>query len=114
MRAFLPVLAYSALIFWASSLPSLAPPSEVPHLDKVAHLLEYGFLGVLLTRAWLHLDMKRGGLIIVLTVLVGGVFAAFDETWQGYVGRQMSVADWGADVCGLLVASIGWTRQRVL
>ena len=111
MRAFLPIFAYAALIFWMSSLPAMGS-QQVPHLDKLFHLIEYGLMGVLLTRAWMHLGVMRTAFIMILTVTVGGTLAGLDEIWQGQVGRNMSWADWGADLLGLLLASLTWSRLR--
>ena len=56
MRAWLPVAAYMALIFYFSSLPH--PEEKLPRFlfealgDKLLHMIEYAVLGVLCYRAF--------------------------------------------------------------
>jgi VanZ family protein len=103
-RRWIWVVGYVGLIFALSSIPRLAPPSGIENADKLAHFLEYFGLGVLLARGWM--GSSRTGSTLrswVLAVVVGAIIAALDETYQGTVGRQRSVADWGADTVGLIV-----------
>ena len=72
-------------------------------LDKAAHFLFYGFLGILACVGW-----KRAGrwppllVPIALALLVGAV----DEVHQSTVpGRSPDVYDWFADTAGILIAS---------
>ena len=102
----LPVAAYAALIFTLSSVPQLAPPTGVNHIDKLAHFLEYGILGALLARAFGHtLPGGRSLFHAALAVAMGGAVAAADEVYQGTVGREQDLADWAADMVGLVVAA---------
>ena len=113
MRAFLPVIAYAAFIFWLSSLPP-SGAATLPHLDKVLHLGEYGVMGVLLARAFMHMGLSRALPVLALTVVVGAVLAGLDEAWQGTVGREQSWLDWVADVAGLAAAGLLWPRLKRL
>lgn len=109
----LPVVAYVALIFTLSSVPQLAPPTGVDHIDKVAHFLEYGFLGALLVRALRStLPGWRSLFHAVLAVMAGGALAVADEVYQGTVGRNQDAADWAADMAGLIVAAAVFTAVR--
>jgi len=104
-RTWLPPAVYAALIFYLSSIPDLAPPVDVSNADKVAHFLEYGGFGLLLFRAaWLQWRPRARTLAPLFTLGVGAAAAALDEIFQGTVGRNRSVADWGADVLGLAFA----------
>jgi len=109
----IPVVAYAGLIFGLSSIPDLPTPTSTDHLDKVAHFFEYGILGVLLIRAS-NRTLRRATLWVhvPLMVVIGAVLAALDETYQGTVGREQSLADWGADVAGLVAVAVIYVGGR--
>ena len=44
----LPVIVYLSLIFSGSSIHGDMIPTLFPYMDKIAHLLEYSLLGLLL------------------------------------------------------------------
>lgn len=96
-------LAWAALILVATSLPLPARPwpgRELP-LDKAAHFLLYLGLGWGSARA-LFREGKRGALPVAAVLAAGALFAALDETHQGWiVSRTPSVGDWTADVVGM-------------
>ncbi len=89
-----------------SSIPSI--PREVAPLfayDKVLHFIEYaGFawLWGLLARV-LFPGMLRGRIWLMI-VLLAAVWGAFDEVYQGMIGRSQDLTDWIADVLGASVA----------
>ena len=92
-----PVVAWAAVIFAFSSVPSLSSGlgtwDEV--LRKGAHITEYAILGALLYRA-------LGNVLPAL--LVGIAYAATDELHQHFVrGRHSSPFDVAFDACGLAV-----------
>lgn len=113
LNAWLPVVAYAALIFTLSSLPDLSPPGHVANSDKAAHLIEYGMLGWLLIRACRGSGMHppaRG----VIAVALGLAVAAADEMYQGTVGRNRSLADAAADGLALVIVAVwdAWRSRR--
>lgn len=96
-----PVVTYCLLIFTVSSQQDLSPP-EFPSSDKIAHVLEYGVLGLLWSRA-----AKRScphwtfRMVLLSTTLFTGLYGATDEWHQLYVpGRFSDWRDAVADVCG--------------
>lgn len=96
-----PVVGYCALIFMVSAQQDLSPP-QFPSSDKVAHVLEYGVLGILwaraATRSWPHWTFR---LLLLSTLLFTGLYGAADEWHQFYVpGRSSDWQDVLADVCG--------------
>lgn len=100
LRAYLPPLLWAAAVLTIGSLPDVPAPATSLPLDKVAHLLMYGVLGVLLGRAW-----RRAGswppLAIVLAL--GLLAGAADELHQRRVpGRSAERADWLMDALGVL------------
>jgi len=112
-----PVAVYVLLIFYLSSMSNPPGIPPVRHLDKVVHFFEYGVLGFLVGRA-LGLSAPRRGYwaVFALSLMLGSVVGAADETYQGTVeGREKSAADFAADVAGIgvgLLALRGIKRLR--
>jgi hypothetical protein len=106
-----PVVGYCALIFLMSaqsdlSLPALAGSES----DKVAHVLEFGVLGILWARAakahWPHWTCL---LVLVSIGLFTGLYGVMDELHQLYVPGRFS--DWHdalADLCGGTLGGMGY------
>jgi VanZ family protein len=97
LSLWLPVIAWAALIFAMSSIPSLDSGlgtwDEV--LRKCAHVTEYAILGFLVLRA---LGRELPALI------VGVAYAASDELHQHFVhGRHGSPVDVAIDALGLAI-----------
>src|SRR5437588_10652478 len=89
LSIWLPVLAWAAVIFAFSSIPSLSSGLGVwdTVLRKCAHLTEYAVLGALLYRA---LDRE------VPALAAGIAYAATDELHQHFVrGRHGAPVDVG-------------------
>jgi VanZ family protein len=104
--AWLPVLAWAAVIFAFSSIPSLS--SGLGGWDlllrKLAHVTEYAILGALLLRA-----TRRPGLALGLAAL----YAASDEVHQHFVeGRHAALVDLLIDIAGALVGVLAWSWLR--
>ena len=108
LAAWFPVVAWAAVIFALSSIPSLS--SGLGGWDlilrKGAHLTEYAILAVLLRRA-LGRDLPA--------FLVGVAYAASDELHQHFVaGRHASPVDVGIDAVGLGLGLLAyrWNEAR--
>jgi VanZ family protein len=90
------------VLFVLSAQPHLPLPEEIPESDKLAHVLAYGVLGWLWTRAvsinwptWAALS------VFLSTIAFTGAYGLSDEWHQMYVrGRSVSLLDALADVCG--------------
>jgi VanZ family protein len=102
------VFAYVGVILLVSARPNLKPPIEFFNADKVAHILEYAGLGVLLARALrAQLNQRYAFRAAVLALVLGMCVGAGDETFQRLIpGRDSSVFDLVADTIGLLLAQI--------
>ena len=115
-RYWLPVLVYVAVIFSLSAQPNLKPPLPFPNSDKLLHLLEYGVLGLLLTRALrARLPARRPLAVAVVALALGSAVGAADETFQRSVpGRQSSAFDWAADTAGVALAqaAFAWLARN--
>ena len=99
-----PVLAYAALIFFLSSLSSF--PDAVPSFfgfDKIAHFVEYYFLGCLLYRWFSSTDRyRKRRRALLMTILIGTCYALSDEWHQSFVpGREASPWDALFDAVGV-------------
>ncbi|HEY0304860.1 MAG TPA: VanZ family protein [Longimicrobiales bacterium] len=109
------VLAYAPAAVWAALLLFLGGRSDVPTvdtplpLDKAAHFLLYGALGVLTTLGWRRARYwPRLALPIACAIAVG----AADELHQRAVANRSSdVVDWFADTAGILTAC--WLVMRM-
>jgi VanZ family protein len=102
----LPVLAWAAVIFAFSSIPSLNSGLGTwdTVLRKGAHMTEYAVLACLLVRA-----VGSAGWAFALTV----AYAATDEFHQTFVrGRHGSPVDVGIDAVGALIGLWLW-RSRI-
>ena len=102
----LPVLAWAAVIFALSSIPSLSTGLGVwdTVLRKGAHVTEYAILGALLYRA-----LERE----VPALAAGIAYAATDELHQHFVrGRHASPVDLGIDAAGVALGMVLWLRVR--
>jgi len=106
LNVWLPVLAWAAVIFAFSSIPSLSSGLGVwdTVLRKGAHVTEYAILGALLYRA-----LERE----VPALAAGIAYAATDEFHQHFVrGRHASPIDVGIDAVGVALGMILWLRLR--
>ena len=102
----LPVVAYMAAIFYASSLTDPPVPSDVPDVDL--HGLAYFGLMLLITRAvsgarWSRITLGVLAVAWCITVAYG----ATDEWHQMYVpNRHAEFRDLRADAIGAFIAGI--------
>jgi VanZ family protein len=93
-----PAAFWAAVLFFLSSRPSVGISLE-GGLDKVAHLVAYFVLGVLLA----HGATTRR-LSPVIAVLIGWTYGIVDEIHQSFVpGRFAEFGDWVADAIGVVL-----------
>ena len=107
LRAWAPVVAVCAVLFWLSSQSQLPSP-HIPNIDKVEHATAYGILAWLAMRAFgaSSLDAAWG-------VVLASLYGVSDEIHQAFVpGRSSDVFDWMADTAGALVALYLFRRWR--
>ena len=106
-----PVVGYCTLIFLMSAQSDLSLPAfPSSDSDKVAHVLEYGVLGILWARAakasWPHWTFL---LVLASISLFTGLYGVMDEWHQLYVPGRFS--DWHdalADLCGGTLGGMGY------
>jgi VanZ like family len=105
VRRWGPVVAWAAVIFAFSSIPSLGTGlgSWDLVLRKIAHAAEFAILAALLVRA-----LRRTGWAIAIAV----AYAVSDEIHQSFVsGRQGSPWDVGIDAVGVVVGALLASRR---
>lgn len=123
---------YAIGIFVLTHWPELRVHSDrIPRIDIHIHMATFAmWAGLLLLTGYLARDAQdplaegrglRGwlkvvltGRAIVLTVLVGVVYCAFDEGTQAIpaLGRTAAWDDYAADCGGIIVAALGATLVR--
>lgn len=106
ISAWLPVAVWATVIFAFSAVPSLSTGLGFWDvvLRKLAHLVEYAILGVLLARA-----LGRGW----PAILLGSLYAGSDELHQTFVpGRVGAPLDWALDTVGVVVGVALLLRLR--
>jgi VanZ family protein len=104
---FVPVVAWAAVIFALSSVPSLSTHLGTWDLilRKCAHMTEYAILAVLVARA-------VGSTPVAFALAVA--YAATDEWHQTFVrGRHGSPVDVGIDAVGVLIGLACYREARV-
>ena len=103
--AWLPAVAWAALIFVSSALPSISFAPE-PWLDflvrKTGHMGVFGILALLARRAVAITTTWRrpGAWALGLAV----AYAIIDEVHQGFVGREATLRDVVFDAAGAVIA----------
>jgi VanZ family protein len=107
LRLWLPVVAWAAVIFAFSAVPSLGTGLGTWDmiLRKIAHATEYAILGALLARA------VQGRLVLALGL--GVAYAITDEVHQtlvpGRAGRPLDVL---IDTVGVALGVLAWRQLR--
>ena len=110
------VLGWMGIIFWLSNqpdLPRLEGSLRDAMLKRVAHLVEYAFLGGLLWRA-LNLTFRLGAPgLYIWAFSLSFLYAVSDEVHQAFVpGRTASFLDLGLDALGILAVLIALGKGR--
>lgn len=114
------VAGWVLVILVATSVPvPVLPGPEVTGADKLAHILLYLLLGLLVFRA-LRRELPRRTILFIILLALGGcaAFGAADEWHQQFVDRNPAVWDWYADLAGSAMGvaaaawHYNWSRRR--
>lgn len=103
----LPIVYYGAIVI-QSSFVFQTPDTHIPYVDKLAHFVIYGVLGLLIARAVIRSASRQPAalLTVALATAAVGCLGALDEVHQYFVpGRSADVFDGLADVVGAVVGS---------
>lgn len=110
MASYIPALLWAGVLLFIggqSNVPTVETPLPV---DKVAHFVMYGVLGLLATLGWLFAGRKPDLRIVLLLAALVGVI---DEVHQRSVPHRTSdPIDWMADVAGIAVAATLIVRYK--
>ncbi|MCK4649117.1 VanZ family protein [bacterium] len=99
-----PVILYAGLIFTVSSFPLPPPKVEIPFIDKLIHLIEYGILGFLFYRALRVSRLAKQ--VFILAIIFSVLYALSDEIHQYFVpGRKFDFWDLAADSLGIVLVA---------
>jgi len=107
------LLAYWALIFVGTHLPS----ARMPHLhasDKFYHFVAFAGLSFLLCWA-IPSSRVSWGKILILAAFITISYAVLDELTQQFIpGRTCDIWDVAADSVGVLIGLVAYTVARCL
>ena len=102
LRYWFPVLFYCLIIFVQSSYPTVKKTHDLPHIDKLLHLVGYAILGMLFFRGFKNSRFSNNfALITTASILLTGTYGATDELHQHYVPyRTADIWDVFSDLLG--------------
>ncbi len=107
------LIAYWALIFVGTHLPSARMPS-LHASDKLYHFVAFAGLSFLLCWAIPSSRVSRGK-ILILSAVISLSYAVIDELTQQFIpGRSCDIWDVAADSVGVLIGLITYTIARLL
>ncbi|MBP9854883.1 MAG: VanZ family protein [Candidatus Omnitrophica bacterium] len=111
IRFWFPVILYSGIIFYVSSINDLAAPPTIAFSDKLCHLIEYGLFGLLLARAVNNTKPGMDQWTLIVISLVGALlYGLSDEFHQSFVpGRSVELFDLLADALGGFLGGLTYT-----
>jgi VanZ family protein len=111
----LTIAGWIAILFTESSQPPAEIMSLVPGLDKLAHFLAFGVLGLLICALWFKLKPKPAIPLFSMPLLLVSLSGLIEESYQMLVpGRTGSLPDLLADVGGAVFAIFLANRIAVL
>ncbi len=100
IRIALPV--YWIALLAATHYPRVRIPGELPSSDKVVHFVAFGVLAALFWRFLAARPRPVTAATVWIAALVLVLYATLDEYTQQFVGRYTDLADWVADLAGIL------------
>ena len=112
IRTWGPAIGWAFVLFALSALPNLRGAPSFPFSDKIAHVILYAVLGAALAWGWARSPRTVPH---VALLIAGALYGITDEWHQMYVpGRMPDLADWIADVVGVLVGygvTLHWVER---
>ncbi|MBD3272072.1 MAG: tetratricopeptide repeat protein [Elusimicrobia bacterium] len=109
------VVVWAAAIFVVSGIPGLKTPFGIWDvvLRKIAHMVEYAVLSILIYEAWQDTWKTRRMTGFWISVGLSILYALSDEYHQQFVvGRYGCMRDVGIDACGALAGLAAWLWVR--
>lgn len=101
-RFWFPVILYSGIIFYVSSVPNVKTPLQEIQFDKVLHILAYVPFGLFVARGIINTWGSPSYRMLLGAVLLASFFYGLsDEFHQSFVsGRESSMGDVIVDTIG--------------
>lgn len=99
--------AFALLLFTLTHWPALEVPNPVPRTDILMHMSFFGTWTLLCAASgWFAPALSTRN--ITLTFVIGVLYSGFDEGLQmiPFIRRQAGWDDFGADVLGVLAATV--------
>jgi len=103
---------YWVILFTLTHLPRMRIPGRIPQSDKLAHCVAYALLAWLLWRFVATFRRAMDARTALVLWLIVALYGALDEWLQSFVGRDMDLRDWLADMAGAtaVLALLAWRR----
>jgi VanZ family protein len=114
--AALALALYWTALFIGTHMPlEQAPFEPLPYSDKWVHVVGFAGLAFLAATAW-RARRPLGPIQYALLLLGLGAYAAIDEASQmlPFIGRHGDVADWVADMVGVVIGLALFTAARIV
>lgn len=114
LKFWFPVIGYSGIIYYVSSIPDMKVPGPGGNIDKIIHVFEYMPFGYLIARALGGSDKPLLPITLVLGVTVlTFLYGLSDEFHQIFVvGRSSSLWDVVADTVGGCLGAWIYVQHR--
>ena len=102
LRFWFPVIFYSGIIFYISSIPDVTTPFPEMRFDKILHVIVYIPFGLLVARGFFNTKPSVSRKMLMFTVcLISFLYGVSDEFHQNFVdGRDAGIEDLIADTVG--------------
>ncbi len=113
-----PLICWFLIIHNFSATPGRdLPRIDIPHADKLFHLVEYFVFGILLIRAFDQSNVNVSlAKLSILAIIIALCYGALDELFQRSVpGRSSDIVDYIVDCIGSLsgiILYISDTKER--
>lgn len=109
-----PLYIYAGIIFFISGISKPLPEIDIPSLDKLLHVLEYGIFAILAGRAFKNSSKEKiFDNFKMLAALAAIAYGISDEFHQSFVaGRCFSVFDIMADSVGGILGAFIYGRHH--
>jgi VanZ family protein len=101
--AYAPAVAWAAYLIYLGNRPFYGPLPDLPiPLDKVAHLVLYGTLGLLAALGWRWTGRRHPMILPMLASLAVGVIDEVNQ--RSVVTRTSDIFDWLTDAVAITLA----------
>lgn len=108
-------IVYVLFISVLSHMPNTNIPESshsFTHQDKLFHLAEFFFLGILIQLSFIERKIFSKRAIMFMTLICGFSMACVDELHQSFIdGRHSSIGDLTSDFLGIIFSVISYRNS---